>query len=76
MISIVYSRLITNYALHDDCGQKRLNARQRSSLLDGNINDVVEQTVKIILLANCCVGEAEPAGQTAMERRWRRSNVK
>ncbi len=30
---------------------------------------VSEQTIKIIWLANCCVGEAEPAGQTAMERR-------
>ncbi len=37
---------------------------------------VGKQTIKIIYLANCCVGEAEPAGQTAMRRRWRRSNVK
>ncbi len=37
---------------------------------------VNKETIKIISLANCCVGEAEPAGQTAMMRRWRRSNVK
>ncbi len=29
---------------------------------------VSKETIKIIQLANCCVGEAEPAGQTAMER--------
>ncbi len=29
---------------------------------------VSKQTIKMILLANCCVGEAEPAGQTVMER--------
>ncbi len=33
-----------SHALHDDCGLKRWNAGQRSSLLDGNINDVGEQT--------------------------------
>ncbi len=33
-----------NHALHDDCGQKRWNAGQGSSLLDGNINDIGEQT--------------------------------
>ncbi len=37
---------------------------------------VSKQTIKIIELANCCVGEAEPAGQTVMERRWRRTKVK
>ncbi len=37
---------------------------------------VSKQTIKIIQLANCCVGEAEPAGQTVTERRWRRRNVK
>ncbi len=37
---------------------------------------VSKQTIKIIQLANSCVGEAEPAGQTAMERRWLRSNIK
>ncbi len=37
---------------------------------------VNKQTIKIILLANYCVGESEPAGQTVMERRWRRSKVK
>ncbi len=33
-----------SYALHDDCGQKHWNAGQSSSLLDGNISDVGEQT--------------------------------
>ncbi len=37
---------------------------------------MIKQTVKIISLANCCVGEAEPAGQTAMDRPWRRRNIK
>ncbi len=37
---------------------------------------VSKQTNKMISLANCCVGEAEPAGQTVMERRWRRRNAK
>ncbi len=31
---------------------------------------VSKQTIQMISLANCCVGEAEPAGQTVMERRW------
>ncbi len=31
-----------SHALHDDCRQKQSD--QRSSLLDGNINDVGEQT--------------------------------
>ncbi len=35
-----------------------------------------KQTIEIFELANCCVGEAEPAGQTAMERRWRRRSFK
>ncbi len=28
---------------------------------------VSKETIKLIQLANCCVGEAEPAGQTVME---------
>ncbi len=35
-----------------------------------------KQTIEIIQLANCCAGEAEPAGETEMERRWRRSDIK
>ncbi len=66
-----------SHVLHDDCRQKRWNAGQRSSLLDGIVMMLVnKQTITIIYLANCCAGEAEPAGQTVMERRWRRRKVK
>ncbi len=36
---------------------------------------VNKQTIKIIELANC-VGEAEPAGQTVVERQCRGRNIK
>ncbi len=67
----------TSHALHYDCDRNPEKPVRDHCYWMGILMMLVsKQTFKNIWLANCCGGETEPAGQTAMERRWRRSNIK
>ncbi len=58
----------SSHALHDDCETAIRDHHHWMGIL---LMLVSKQTIKITELANCCVGEAEHAGQTVMEKEKR-----